>query len=193
MSRVSARFSKARFVDMVSERLIILLVPKPVPFGLYTPSMDAALQKAIGELLLSAVPTIIIFLGLFAAYTFLVHRPLQKILAERHAKTEGAVAKAHADIAAADAKTAEYEQKLREARAAVYKQQEARRKQHLEARAAVIAEARKAAEAKVKVAKTEIEAEAATAKASLGRQSEELAQEIIRAVLQPIAAVAGGQ
>ena len=50
--------------------------------------MDAALQKAIGELLLSAVPTIIIFLGLFAAYTFLVHRPLQRILAERHAQTE---------------------------------------------------------------------------------------------------------
>jgi F-type H+-transporting ATPase subunit b len=155
--------------------------------------MDAALQKAIGELLLSAVPTIIIFLGLFAAYTFLVHRPLQKILAERHAKTEGAVAKAQADIAGADAKTAEYEQRLREARAAVYKQQEARRKQHLEARAAVIAEARKAAEAKVKAAKTEIDAEAATAKASLGKQSEELAQEIIRAVLQPSAAVAGSQ
>jgi F-type H+-transporting ATPase subunit b len=154
--------------------------------------MDAALQKAIGELLLSAVPTIILFMGLFAAYTFLVHRPLQQILAERHAKTEGAVARAQADIAAADAKTAEYEQRLREARAGVYKQQEARRKQHLEARAAVIAEARKAAEAKVKAAKSQIEAEAATAKATLGQQSEALAQEIIRAVLQPSAAVAGG-
>jgi F-type H+-transporting ATPase subunit b len=155
--------------------------------------MDAALQKAIGELLLSAVPTIFIFLALFAAYTFLVHRPLMKILAERHARTEGAVAKAQADIAAADAKTAEYEQKLREARAAVYRQQEARRKQHLEARAAVIAEARKAAEAKVKAAKAQIEAEAAVAKASLGQQSEALAQEIIRAVLQPAASVAGGR
>jgi F-type H+-transporting ATPase subunit b len=156
--------------------------------------MDAALQKAIGELLLSAVPTILIFMGLFAAYTFLVHRPLQNILAERHAKTEGAIARAQTDIAAADAKTAEYEQKLREARAAVYKQQEARRKQHLEARAAVIAEARKTAEVKVKAAKMEIEAEAVTAKASLGQQAEMLAQEIIRAVLQPSAApMAGGK
>jgi len=155
--------------------------------------MDAALQKAIGELLLSAVPTIIIFLGFFAAYTCAALPVLQRILAERPQASWAQLIAADCHAAAADAKTAEYEQRLREARAAVYKQQEARRKQHLEARAAVIAEARKAAEGKVKAAKAEIDAEASDAKASLGKQSEELAQEIIRAVLQPSAAVAGSQ
>jgi F-type H+-transporting ATPase subunit b len=154
--------------------------------------MDAALTKAIGELLLSAVPTIIIFLGLFGAYIYLVHRPLLKVLQERHARTEGAVAKAQADIAAADAKTSEYEQRLREARAVLFKQQENRRKQHLEARAAVIAEARRAASQRVKAAKVEIEKETVTAKASLGAQSEALAQQVIDAVLQSTASPVAG-
>jgi F-type H+-transporting ATPase subunit b len=154
--------------------------------------MDAALTKAIGELLLSAVPTILIFLGLFAAYTLLVHRPLLRILAERHARTEGAVAKAQTDIAAADAKTSDYEQRLREARAAVFKQQENRRKQHMEARAAVIAEARKLAAERVKAAKREIEQESASAKRTLTAHSEGLAQQVIDAVLQSAATPVAG-
>ena len=145
--------------------------------------MDAALQRALGELLLAAVPTILLFLFLFVAYLKLVHRPLLKVLAERHAKTAGAVAKAQADVAAAEARTAEYEQKLREARASVFKTMEARRKALMEARGAAIAEAKAKAETQVKAAKAEIEKEAAAAKASLQGQVETLAQEVIRAVV----------
>jgi len=145
--------------------------------------MDAALQRALGELLLAAVPTILLFLFLFVAYLKLVHQPLLKVLAERHAKTAGAVAKAQADVAAAEARTAEYEQKLREARMSVFKTMEARRKTLMEARAAAIGEAKTKAEAQVKAAKAEIEKEATTAKASLQGQVETLAQEVIRAVL----------
>jgi F-type H+-transporting ATPase subunit b len=144
--------------------------------------MDAALQRAIGELLLSAVPTIVLFLLLFVAYLKLVHNPLLKVLAERHAKTAGAVAKAQADVAAAEARTAEYEQKLREARATVYKTMEARRKALLDARAAAITEAKARAGEQVKAARAEIEKEAATAKTSLQTQVEALAQEVIRSV-----------
>ena len=93
--------------------------------------MDAALKKAIGELLLSAVPTIIMFGILYFAYRFLVHNPLARALAERRSKTEGAVAKAQADVAAADSKTKDYEERLREARMGIFKAQEARRKQLL--------------------------------------------------------------
>ena len=147
--------------------------------------MDAALKKAIGELLLSAVPTMIMFAILYVAYRVLVHSPLKKVLAERHSKTEGAVAKAQADVAAADAKTKDYEERLREARMGIFKAQEARRKQLLDARTAAINEARAAAEAKVKAARADIEKEAATAKAGLAGQTETLAQEVIRAVLNP--------
>jgi F-type H+-transporting ATPase subunit b len=145
--------------------------------------MDAALQRAIGELLLNAVPTIVLFLFLTFAYRRLVHDPLMKVLAERHAKTAGAVAKAQADIAAAEARTAEYEQKMREARSGVFKTMEARRKQLMDARSAGISEAKARAQAQVKSAKVEIEAEAAAAKTSLHTQVEALAQEVINAVV----------
>jgi F-type H+-transporting ATPase subunit b len=145
--------------------------------------MDAALQRQLGELLLNTVPTIILFLMLYVAYRKLVHEPMMKVLAERHAKTAGAVAKAQADIAAAEARTAEYEQKMREARAGVFKTMEARRKQLMDARAAGIAEAKAKSQAQVKTAKAEIEKEAATAKAGLQTQVEALAQEVINAVV----------
>jgi F-type H+-transporting ATPase subunit b len=154
--------------------------------------MDPALIKALGELLLNAVPTIITFLLLLAAYTFLVHRPLTHVLAERHSKTEGAIAKAQSDIAAADAKTAEYEQKLREARAEVFRQQDARRKQLMDSRSAALAEARSAAQTRVKGAKSEIERDVATAKPTLQGQSEALAQEVIESVLRGSAAPVAG-
>jgi len=146
--------------------------------------MDASLQKALGELLLTAVPTTILFIILLAAYRVLVHNPLTKVLAERHEKTAGAVAKAQADIAAAEKKTAEYEQRLREARLAVFKAQEQRRQKVLDARGLALEEARKQAQAKVATARKSIEAEAASAKAGLQQQAESLAADVIRMVLR---------
>ena len=155
--------------------------------------MDPALTKALGGLLLNAVPTIVIFLGLAAAYNFIVHRPLVRILEERRKRTEGAIAQAQADIAAADAKTSEYQQRLREARAGIFRQQEASRKQQAEARSAVIAAARAAAQERVKAARAEIEQETATAKAGLQSQVEQLAQQVIQRVLGAGSAPAGGR
>jgi F-type H+-transporting ATPase subunit b len=71
--------------------------------------------RQLGELLLGSIPTIIIMVLLWSAYSILVYKPLTNVLAERRNKTEGAVEKARADIAAAEARTAEYEQRLREA------------------------------------------------------------------------------
>ena len=145
--------------------------------------MDPALQKALGELLLNAVPTIVIFLLLFYCYTILVHRPLLKILGDRHALTEGAVAKAQADVAAADAKSADYEQRLREARGAMFKDLEARRQRLLDARSAAVAEVRKQADARTQAARAEIQKQAAQAKTELQAQAETLAQRVIDQVL----------
>ncbi|MBI2683373.1 MAG: hypothetical protein HYX26_09210 [Acidobacteriales bacterium] len=155
--------------------------------------MDPALTKALGELLLNAVPTIIIFLGLCAAYNFLVHRPLVRLLEERRQRTEGAIAKAQADIAAADAKASEYEQKLREARAVIFRQQDALRKQQAEVRAAAIAATRAAAQERVKAARVAIEKETADARSGLQAQVEQLAQQIIQTVLRSGTPAAGGR
>ena len=88
--------------------------------------MDEILGQ-LGELLLGSVPTVIFLLLVYVLYTVLVHKPLAKVLEERHTRTEGAIERARADIAAAEARTAEYEQRLREARVALFPQQEARR------------------------------------------------------------------
>jgi F-type H+-transporting ATPase subunit b len=154
--------------------------------------MDETLRQ-VGELLLGSIPTIVFMVLLYGIYTALVHKPLVKVLAERRSKTEGAVEKARADIAAAEARTAEYEKCLREARVAVFKNQEALRQQALQAREAALAEARKKAHAQVEEARAAIERDKAEAQTSLQAESGKLAAEIIRIVLRPgVAPTAAG-
>src|SRR5271168_3646039 len=116
--------------------------------------MDQTLRQ-LGELLLGAVPTVILLALLYALYTVVVHKPLRRVLEERRSKTEGAVEKSRADIAAAEARTSEYEQRLREARATVFKAQEARRQAALQTRANAVTEARNRAQAQVQSAKAD--------------------------------------
>ena len=146
--------------------------------------MDETLRQ-VGELLLGSIPTIIFMVLLYGIYSGLVHKPLIKVLAERRSKTEGAIEKARADIAAAEARTAEYEQRLREARIAVFKDQEALRQQALQARAAAVAEARNRAQAQVEQARAAIEKDKVAAQVGLEAESGKLAAEIIRIVLRP--------
>jgi F-type H+-transporting ATPase subunit b len=154
--------------------------------------MDQLLAQ-LGGLLLGAIPTIIIMVLLYGTYTVLVHRPLVQVLAERRSKTEGAIEKARADIAAAEARTAEYEQRLREARLTVFKSQEARRQVALQARAAALAQARSAAQAQVEQARAAIAKDKLVAQSGLQAEAGKLASEIIRTVLQPATAPVGGQ
>jgi F-type H+-transporting ATPase subunit b len=151
------------------------------------------IAKQLGGLLLGSVPTIIFVVMLFGIYTAVVHKPLAKVLAERRSRTEGAIEKARADIAQAEARTAEYEQRMREARMTVFKRQEARRQQALQTRAAAVAEARTRAQAQVEKARAAIEQDKVTAQAGLEAESGKLATAIIRTILQPAnQAPAGG-
>lgn len=146
--------------------------------------MDQTLQQ-LGELLLGAVPTVVLFTLLYALYTTIVHKPLRRVLMERRSKTEGAIEKSKADIAAADARTSEYEQRLREARAIVFRSQEAKRQAALQARAEAVNEARAKAQAQVQAAKADIERDRLAAEKGLQAEVTALAQEIVRRVLQP--------
>jgi F-type H+-transporting ATPase subunit b len=152
--------------------------------------MDQTLNQ-LGELLLGAVPTVILLGLLYALYTTIVHKPLRRVLEERRNKTEGAVEKSRADIATADARTSEYEQRLREARAAVFRAQETRRQTALQARSNAVNEARSRAQAQVQAAKASIESDRAVAEKGLQGEAEALAREIVRRVLEPAGAVRG--
>jgi F-type H+-transporting ATPase subunit b len=149
--------------------------------------MDQTLRQ-LGELLLGAVPTVILLTLLYVLYTLIVHKPLRRVLEERRSKTEGAVEKSRADIAAAEARTSEYEQRLREARATVFRAQEARRKAALDARTAALSEARNKAQAQVQAAKADIEKDRDAARGGLQAEAQTLAVEIMRRVLQPAGA-----
>ncbi len=75
--------------------------------------------RQLGDLLLSSLPTLFLFIVLVLAYQFLVQGPLSRTLKERRARTAGAVEEANKAIAAAEAKTADYAARLRQARAEV--------------------------------------------------------------------------
>lgn len=150
--------------------------------------MDPAILDPLRDYFLGAIPTIVLVLLTTVAYNFMVYRPLNRVLDQRRERTAGALARAQSDIAAAEQKAAEYERRLREARQATFKAQEARRKAILQARDAALSEARIEADVTMRAAQVELEKEKGEAKLRLQAEAEELANEVIRTILKPVAA-----
>ena len=144
--------------------------------------MQLILQQ-VGILLLGSIPTILLFIVMVLSYQFLVQGPLTATLKKRYALTQGALEDAQKAIAAAEAKASEYADKLRQARAEVYKVREQRQKQWNAERDAALEAARKLSQVKVSQAKAELEAEAATARQTIQGSVGELASQVVRAVL----------
>ncbi|MFZ0742832.1 MAG: ATP synthase F0 subunit B [Terracidiphilus sp.] len=143
----------------------------------------------VGAYLLGSIPTALLFIVLVVAYQFLVQGPLTATLKERRARTEGAVEAANKAIAQAEARAGDYAEKLRQARAEIYKAREQRIKQWNVEREAALDVARKAAGSKVSQARAELEVEADRARKSIQVSVAELASQVVRAVLP---ATAGG-
>ena len=150
------------------------------------------LLRQLGDLALGSIPTIIIFVFLVIAYRFLLYKPLMLMLAERRERTLGAIEKAKAAIAGADAKSQEYEAKLRAARADIFHRRELRLQQWNAQREAAITAARQAAQERVATARTAIEAEAAEARLRIEATADQLAAQIVQAVLPRELAVREG-
>jgi F-type H+-transporting ATPase subunit b len=141
------------------------------------------LLRQLGELVLGSVPTMIIFLFLVFAYRFILYKALVKTLDERHARTTGAFQAAQAAVAAADAKSQEYETKLRAARAELFHQREQRIQRWTAEKEAALTSARLAAQERVSQARAGIEAEAASARHQIENAAGQLAAQVLRAVL----------
>jgi F-type H+-transporting ATPase subunit b len=144
--------------------------------------MDQILNQ-LGGLVLGSVPTMVLFILLLAAYAFLVRRPLDRVLAERRARTSGAIEQAKRAIAAAEAETAKYEEKLRAARAEIFHLRDQRVKQWNAEREAALGLVRQHTHDRVRGAKQEIEQSAHEARLQIAAVSEELSSKIINAVL----------
>lgn len=153
-------------------------------------ALDLILHQ-LGDLFLRSVPTVVLFLLLLTAYRLLVHAPLLKVLAERRERTFGAVERAEAAIRAADARSQEYEAKLRAARAEIFHAREQRVQAMQRERERVLDAARHAAQEQVRVARASLEAEAAETRAALERRADQLAAEILRVIVPSASSFAG--
>lgn len=144
--------------------------------------MDAILQ-ALGGLLLKAVPTfvLVVLLTIYLKYVFF--KPLERVLDARYRATEGARKLAEDSLEKAAAKTAEYEEAMRHARAEVYQAQEELHRQLAAERAGQVEQARSRAEQAVSEARAQLAADAEQAKRSLAAESDSLATRIADVIL----------
>jgi len=132
---------------------------------------------------LGSVPTMVLFILLVAAYGLLVRRPLDKVLAERHARTSGAVEQAKGAIAAAEAETSAYEEKLRAAKAEIFKARDQKLKQWNAEREEALSQVRQKTQERVRGARQEIDKSAQEARLQIAGLSDELSSRILNAVL----------
>jgi F-type H+-transporting ATPase subunit b len=137
----------------------------------------------LGGLLLGSIPTIFLFLVLVILYRLLVYGPLMRVLSERRERTEGAIEQAEAATAAAAAKTQEYEAQLRAARSRIFQARQQKQQQWTLERDRAVAEAHEAAQRQVEEAKAALRAQSKAAHGTLEGSIDELAGEILRAVL----------
>jgi F-type H+-transporting ATPase subunit b len=144
--------------------------------------MDQILNQ-LGELVLGAVPTMILFILLVAAYGLLVRRPLDGVLAERRARTLGAVERARSSIASAEAETTAYEDKLRAAKAEIFQGRDQKLKQWNAEREAALAQVRQHMQERVRGARNEIEQSAQEARLQIVAVSDDLSSRVLNAVL----------
>ena len=139
--------------------------------------------NALGGILLNAIPTIILLIILHFYLKAVLFGPLDRVMQKRRELTDGARKIAEDSLAAATRKAEEYEAKLRDARAAVYKQQEEIRKRWLEEQGQQVEEARTRSESTVKAAREAIALDADAARKSLQDTSAAIADQIVTTIL----------
>ncbi|MDE3200629.1 MAG: ATP synthase F0 subunit B [Acidobacteriota bacterium] len=150
--------------------------------------MQLILQQ-LGTLLLESLPTAALFLVLVFAYQILVQGPLSEVLRKRKGLTSGAMEAAEKAIKDAEARAAEYDEKLRHARAEIFKLREQRMKQWAAEKDKAVESARGAAQDKVAKAREILEADAASARKAIEAAAIDLGRQVVHAVLP---AAAGG-
>lgn len=140
-----------------------------------------------GGNIISPDGSLVFVLVLFLIFVFVLNRilfrPIGRVLDERQSLTEGAANEARAAKRSYEARLAEYEATIRQARAESYRQSEQERAVALDERRRLIEEAKQVANEEIGRARHEIERQAAEARAALESESRQIAQRISRTVL----------
>lgn len=136
------------------------------------------------ELFFQVVPIVLILLVFYAVLRVLFFKPLLKVIAEREARTMGAQKAAEAAQKASSEKVQQYHDALKQARLAIYVEQESARKKVLDQRAAQLKEARDKAAKMVSVGRERIASEVQAAHAEIEAGITPFAALVARRVLQ---------
>jgi F-type H+-transporting ATPase subunit b len=140
-----------------------------------------------GGNIISPDGSLVFVLVLFLIFVFVMNRilfrPIGRVLDERQTLTEGAANEARAARRRYEARLAEYEATIRQARGESYKRSEQERAAALDERRRLIEEAKQFANEEIARAKHEIERQAAEARAALESDARQIAQRISRTVL----------
>jgi F-type H+-transporting ATPase subunit b len=147
---------------------------------------------SLGQLFLKSLPTVGIVLIFYYFLRWAFFGPIQKAMAERSARIEGARVEAVAVEAAARQELDTYNEALRKARAEIYGEQEASRQVALDGRAQLLKAMRSRAQEDVAAAKKRIAAEVEAARAEVELQTPALASQIARAILEKPSSLRGG-
>jgi F-type H+-transporting ATPase subunit b len=140
-------------------------------------------MQSLGGILLKSIPTVFLLLLLYFYLKAMLFGPLNRVLKQRDDLTAGTRRAADQSLKDAERKIQEYEAKMREARAEVYRDQEATRGQWLTDQAAQVASARERTGAATMKAKEQLAGEVAAARENLAGSSGALADQIATAVL----------
>ena len=138
----------------------------------------------LGELFLAAVPTAVIVLIFYFFLRWSFFGPITGVMAERHARIEGARHYAESVRAAAREKTKTYQETLRKTRAEIFGEQEAARRKALDERSASIQKARSHANEEIHAAKMRIAAKSKRRAANWRLRATSLAEQIVRAIFE---------
>jgi F-type H+-transporting ATPase subunit b len=140
--------------------------------------------RALGAILLRAVPTFVLVLLLYIFLKKMFFNPLEALIARRYSETEGALKAAGETAGVAERKTLECQQTLQEARAEIFRYLGSERQRTLEECDRALGEARRDAEQRIEAARRQLQADVEAAKGLLRGESDELADAIARLVLK---------
>lgn len=147
--------------------------------------MEQILQilRDLQGIIVLALPTVFLVILLHWFLKKMLFQPLDRVIEERRARTQGAIEASEAALATVREKMAAYEKALGDARAELFKENEAARKALVEQQSQALEAARAKAAEQVAAAKAEIAAQAEAARAGLRSESERLADQISHALV----------
>lgn len=139
--------------------------------------MDQLLAQ-LGALFVGALPSAILLILLFLYLRAVLFKPLDRILAERHAKMGGRELRAAETLRSAEQKLLQYNAALQTARSEIYAGQEELRRKLEKERDASIAAASEQAKQQLSGVRQQLDAEVSEARGAVAQEAAQLAQQI---------------